>query len=66
MTAAAWGFLLACVWGLLCYRAGKKAAMYAQLKNQAKERVYVETVVENCSRLERDELLERLRNDTQK
>ncbi|MBR3632131.1 MAG: hypothetical protein IKN49_03595 [Elusimicrobiaceae bacterium] len=66
MTAVVAGFLLACVWGICCYHAGKKAAEYKHLKKQEGESVYVDEVVSAHSGLGRDELLERLQNNTHK
>ena len=60
------GFAVACLWGWICYRAGKCSAENAYFKQQEREYEQVEQVFAHTADLSRDELLERVRGNSQK
>ena len=60
------GFAAACLWGWGCYQAGKRCAENTYLKQREKENEHVEQIFIHTADLQRDELLERLRGNSQK
>ena len=62
----AMGFSVACLWGWGCYCAGKRAAENKFLKKREGEYEQVEQVFAHTATLQRDELLEQLRDSSSK
>lgn len=60
------GFAVACGWGYLCYRAGRRAAQQAWLSAREKEYEQVDHVCARTAALQREQLLEQLRRPAQK